>query len=181
MRPLDKTLAEANPDYPADAQTIIVVFDEALTAYFEMTDTTGEIESQIPIATLADEQVQFYAFPAPRLESTGEQYTYTSASKAESTEEKRANSDSEPAGSADPDSGVDTENETEDGAAAVDALEERLANSGMRVVDRDEAGTLTVAKMRDTYRVEPGRVIKGDGRFRQRLEQLVAVDDADEA
>ena len=41
MRPLDKTLAEANSDYPADAQTVIVVFDEALTEYFEGTDTTG--------------------------------------------------------------------------------------------------------------------------------------------
>ena len=48
----------------------------------------------------------------------------------------------------------------------------------MRVVDRDdEEGTLTVAKMRDTYRVEPGRVIDGDGRFRQRLDELVATAD----
>jgi len=46
----------------------------------------------------------------------------------------------------------------------------------MRVVDRDEEeGTLTVKKMRETYLVAPGRVIEGDGRFRQRLEGLVAV------
>ena len=77
-----------------------------------------------------------------------------------------------------------TETTSEDGsdAAAFDALAERLASSGMRVVDRDdEAGTLTVKKMRDTYRVAPGRVIEGEGRFRQRLEGLVADDgDANE-
>ena len=49
----------------------------------------------------------------------------------------------------------------------------------MRVVDRDdETGTLTIEKMRDTYRVKPGQVIDGDGRFRPRLERLVTVDGA---
>lgn len=65
VRALEQTLAEANPDYPEDAQTVIVVFDETLAEYFERTDTTGELESQIPIAELAAEHVQFYAFPAP--------------------------------------------------------------------------------------------------------------------
>lgn len=177
---LDKTLAEANPAYPEDAQTVIVVFREALAEYFETTDATGDLESQIPIATLADERVQFYAFPAPRLESTGERYTHSSEAETEPPEEERAASGAALAESTTPDSAVDAERKTEGDAAAVDALEERLASSGMRVVDRDEAGTLTVAKMRDTYRVEPGRVIEGDGRFRQRLEDLVAVDDANE-
>ena len=178
---LDQTLAEANPDYPADAQTVIVVFREVLTEYFEGTDTTGEFDSQIPIATLADEHVQFYAFPAPRLEATGERYTHSSESEAteQATDEEQRDSDAESVGSADPNPAQATEIKTEGDAAAVDALAERLTNNGMRVVDRDDdAGTLTVKKMRDTYRVEPGRVIEGEGRFRQRLEQLVSAEDA---
>ena len=183
VHPLDKTLAEANPDYPADAQTVIVVFEEALTEYFETTDIAGELESQIPIATLADEHVQFYAFPAPRLEATGERYIHNSEAEAELTDGERVTSDGAAAGSADSDSASTTETTSEDGsdAAAFDALAERLASSGMRVVDRDEEmGTLTIEKMRDTYRVKPGQVVEGDGRFRSRLEQLVGDDDANE-
>ena len=115
--------------------------------------------------------MQFYAFPAPRLEATGERYIRSSESAVASTEEESATSESLSAPSAPSDAGVetDTENGTT-GDAAVDAIEAQLANNGMRVVDRDDdAGTPTVEKMRDTYRVEPGRVIEGDSRFRQRL------------
>jgi hypothetical protein len=179
VRALEQTLAEANPDYPEDAQTVIVVFDETLAEYFKKTDTTGELESQIPIAELAAEHVQFYAFPAPRLEATGEHYIHSSESKAEPpTAEQGDLEAASSAGSATPDPEATIDSETEDDAAGIDALAERLADSGMRVVDRDdEEGTLTVAKMRDTYRVEPGRFIDGDGRFRQRLDELVATAD----
>lgn len=76
VHPLDSMLAEANPDYPDDAQTVIVVFREALAEYLSMTDTARDIELPISLADLADEHVPFYAFPAPRLAPTGEQYTH---------------------------------------------------------------------------------------------------------
>jgi hypothetical protein len=63
------------------------VFCEALIEYFETTDITGELKSLIPLADLADEHVPFYAFPAPRLESTGERFTHSSKSKTEPTGE----------------------------------------------------------------------------------------------
>jgi len=97
VRALDKTLAEANLDYPADAQTVIVVFCETLAEYFETTDTTGELESQLPIAALANEQVQFYAFPAPRLEATGERYTHNSESEAAAEPTAKEQDDSDAA------------------------------------------------------------------------------------
>ena len=180
---LGQTLAEANPGYPADAQTVVVVFRESLAEYLDTTDTTGEFDSQLPLSDLADEHVPFYAFPVLRLDSTDERYTHPhspdSEGEEEPTNEERAASDSGLVESADLDPEHATETETEEGNAAGDALdvlEERLATSGMRVVDRDdEAGTLTIEKMRDTYRVEPGRVIEGDGHFRQRLEGLVAT------
>ena len=167
VRPRGTTLAEDNPTYPEEAAVVIVVFRETLDDYFDRgaVDTpTDGLDSAIPIGQLAEEKVSFYAFPEPRLDPIEEQYEHDRASNSDPSGNKAT---------------VDSEAKTSDegpDSGAVDALEERLANSGMRVVDRDKEGTLTVAKMRDTYRVRPGQVIEGDGRFRQRLEQLVTGD-----
>ena len=166
VRPRGTTLAEDNPTYPEDAAVVIVVFRETLNEYFDREDVNapaGTLESAMPISHLAEEQIRFYAFPAPRLDATGEHYEY----EDRSDDPDSAAASVEPAENVRPDRG------------AIDALEDRLANSGMRVVDRDdETGTLTIEKMRDTYRVKPGEVIEGEGRFRPRLEQLVTVDGA---
>lgn len=62
VHPRDCTLAEDNPDYPEDAQTVIVVFRDT---FEERIDEGGDLP--ISIGALAGERVPFYAFPAPRL------------------------------------------------------------------------------------------------------------------
>lgn len=92
----------------------------------------------------------------------------------EPADENASNPVAESAGAPTADSEADTDTGNGVDAAAVDALADRLMNNGMRIVARDdEAGVLTVGKLRDTYRVRPGQVIEGEGRFRQHLEQLV--------
>ena len=79
VRPRGTTLAEDNPTYPEDAAVVIVVFRETLNEYFDREDVNapaGTLESAMPISHLAEEQIRFYAFPAPRLDATGEHYEY---------------------------------------------------------------------------------------------------------
>lgn len=61
----EKTLAEDNPDYPVDATTIVIVYEETLDE--QLPD--WERDSPIPIDDLIEVNVNYYAFPAPRLES----------------------------------------------------------------------------------------------------------------
>jgi hypothetical protein len=61
--PGDQTVAEANPDYPADASVIAVVFEE------DFDDEALEWNREEPIAfmELNDSPMKYYSFPAPRL------------------------------------------------------------------------------------------------------------------
>jgi hypothetical protein len=62
----DGTLADDNPDYPADAHAITVVFVDDLIEYgppFDPTDRTP-----LSMQTLNDSPVRYYTFPAPRLQ-----------------------------------------------------------------------------------------------------------------
>jgi hypothetical protein len=56
---------------------------------------------------------------------------------------------------------------------------ERWPRQSTRAKRCGAASTLMKSsKLRDTYRVKPGEVIEGEGRFRPRLERLVTVDGA---
>lgn len=62
--PDTETLAEDNPDYPADAPTVVVVYrDELREARSEWRERT----EPYPLSDLAEDGVSFYAFPAGRL------------------------------------------------------------------------------------------------------------------
>jgi hypothetical protein len=61
--PGDQTVAEANPDYPADASVIVVVFVEK----FDNDALEWHREEPIALTELTDTPMKHYSFPAPRL------------------------------------------------------------------------------------------------------------------
>jgi hypothetical protein len=58
-----QTLAEANPDYPADASVVVVVFEED----FDDDALGWNREEPIALTELVDSPMKYYSFPAPRL------------------------------------------------------------------------------------------------------------------
>ena len=56
----ETTVADMNPDHPADAEVVVVSFDEDLAEY------APEWDGDAPL-TLAETDVHFYAFPPTRL------------------------------------------------------------------------------------------------------------------
>ncbi|UPM45071.1 hypothetical protein [Halocatena salina] len=60
-----RTVAGANPDYPADAATVIVVFAADVPTY--LPDWDGE--TPLAEATLREKGVYYKGLPAPRLRS----------------------------------------------------------------------------------------------------------------
>ena len=176
---LDCTLAEANPDYPADARTVLVIyrsrFDDDDEKY--RVDVPDEIRrklaahDEIAVRDIAD-LCKFYAFPEPRLEPTGE---YWPPSLAEDdpddvdtpTPADTAASDGDDDELAQPESGGDSEEATE--APAED--EESSIDLGRLATVMREAGFddveqcgdhVTATKLGETYRVDhTGDVVEG--------------------
>jgi hypothetical protein len=58
-----QTLAEANPDYPADASVVAVVFEED----FDYDALAWNREEPIALTDVVDSPMKYYSFPAPRL------------------------------------------------------------------------------------------------------------------
>ena len=136
------TVAEDNPDYPADAQVVIVAYEHDMERVFP--DWEG---GPIPCTELHESGLRPYAFPAPRLEATGDSHV----------------SDSEP----------DPEPETEsDPSPEAQDLADRLEDGGM-TTEFEDGETIRAEKMGTSYRVRPGEVVEGDGPFRSRLETIV--------
>lgn len=118
------TLAEANPDYPPDASVITVVFEETR-------------ENRISYATLAERSVQYYSFPAPRLESVeppeatdpnGE--TDDEATSPSTTDEDETEPSTATAGDTDTAPSPSTEESSPEPSAAMRALQQRLNDGG---------------------------------------------------
>lgn len=63
------TVATANPTYPGDAPVVVVVWASDLAAS-PYADYAGV--GALPLAELHQRDVQYYAFPAPRLERVGQ-------------------------------------------------------------------------------------------------------------
>lgn len=181
----DTTIAEDNPDYPADAPIITVLFEENLNHAFP----TWEQDSPIAYDTLNERGLQYYSFPAPRLEpadspessETTDPEPNTPADTLPDNESTSpATADETPASAL---SASSTETSTDDSptkpSAAVRALEERLENGGMTTELEADDYTIRATKLGDTYRVRPGEVLDGDGPLRSRLEDIVDIDPDD--
>ena len=173
-----KTIAEDNPDYPANAPIVTVLFEDNLNYSFP----DWERDTKIPYDTLDGRGLQYYSFPAPRLES------------AEPTEEvaesdAETNGDSAPtngttsssttdgthvSAAADSSADASTEDSSAEPSAAVRALEARLEDGGMTTELESDGRTIRATKLGDTYRLRPDGVLDGDGPLRNRLEEIVS-------
>jgi hypothetical protein len=164
----DRTLAEDNPDYPADAQTTLVVFrsrfdddDKYQVDVPDMIRRKLAAHEEIPIREIAD-LCKFYAFPAPRLEPTGEHWPSTQEAVDTTTESKDA-----------ADNGtVDSSTNADDSVTDLDRLVAVLDEAGFNNVEQ-HPDHVEATKLGETYRVDrTGTVIEG-GTLAERLQTLV--------
>lgn len=183
----EKTVAEDNPDYPADAPVIAVVYAADLHEAFP--DWTGE--TPLSLDAINESDASYYSFPAPRLTVVDSRppVTESSPGDGESEAPAAAAGAESPATDDPPDSGPDcdpavdadaTSTPTETPATAADlsasmrALKDRLEDGGMTVEIEADGKALSVTKLGDSYRVRPGEVIEGEGALRSRLTSIVA-------
>lgn len=175
-----KTVAEDNPDYPADALIVTVLFEDNLNYSFP----DWERDNKISYNTLDERGPQYYSFPAPRLESTEpttsteatEPDTEADANSAPNDETTSSSITTEEHSSASADSNADTSTEDTpaEPSAVVRALEARLKDGGMTTELEADGRTIRATKLGDTYRVRPGEVLDGDGPLLSRLEEIVS-------
>ena len=186
---LDCTLAEANPDYPADSQTVIVIFRSRFDGDDEKyrVDVSDEIRrklrdrEEIAIGDVAD-LCKFYAFPAPRLEPTGE---YWPPGEGDHTDAEGADVASEE--TEDEDGDVGAEPEGEGPGIDLTPLATVMREAGFDNVEK-QSDHVTAMKLGETYRVDhTGNVVAG-GALADKLQSFVqkryvdgAVDDGIEA
>jgi hypothetical protein len=207
---INKTAAEDNPAYPADAAVVVVVFEEIVD---EWLPDWGR-EKPLSLSTLNGNSIPHYSFPAPRLEaarvepdieseSSGESESETQESKPNTDTETETETETEIPGATEPDTETESEavettasaasdmpgetgtSEAETGtgtesdldpepSAAVRALAERLAEGGMTTEIEADGQTIRAGKLGETYRLQLGEVIEGDGALRGRLEEIAA-------
>ena len=132
------TVAESNPEYPSDAQVVVVVYENKMHHISEWDRSTPLERSEIREAGAKP-----YSFPAPRIAHGHIQ------------------------SSSDPDAP-----ETEETTVEMDALDERLSGADWEV--HRDGDDLIAERWGETYRVEPGGEIEGDGDLRNPLETLVS-------
>lgn len=175
----EKTVAEDNPEYPADAPVIVVVFADALQAAFP----DWEEDAPLALTAINESDASHYSFPAPRLRridsspGDGEREETDAGTGDESP--PTASNEQEPAAAPDTaDDGVapasdETPVTAADLSASIRALKERLEDGGMAVEIEPDGQALQATKLGDTYRVRPGEIIKGDGALRSQFASIV--------
>ena len=193
------TVAEDNPDYPADAPVVVVVYRHDLA---EFDPDWPDHDGPYSLADLNEAGVSHYSFPAPRLRSfatddtteapdasTGTTETESgSEAKTKPPEERATNASAtedgsdaaiegdEPAAS-EPETDPSPDPEPPEPSAAVRALEQRLTEGGMTTELEADGQTIRATKLGETYRLRPGEVLDGDGALRSRLEEIVDAGD----
>jgi hypothetical protein len=177
----DTTVADDNPDYPADAPVAVAVYRDELA---EFDSDWDDHDTPFSLSDLGEAGVSHYSFPAPRLKSI-EQSEADSEQEDQSNErtpeesslddedEETTSTDDEPAIDDDSESDSQTESEPEPSAALV-ALKETLAERGVSAEIDTDRETVTAEKLGVTYRVKPDGVIDGDGPHREQIERIVA-------
>ena len=182
----ETTLAEDNPEYPDDAQTIIVIYRNRFEGDDEYTvDVPDEVKSKlanhqpIPVTDVAD-VAKFYAFPAPRLEPTGQYWPSSKNDQAISTEDTAGTTHID-SGATDPDSDPDPKDESETPAEPdeddhpagdLDQLASVVQQAGFSGVQQVDDGVETT-KLGETYRVDrSGEIVEG-GAFADKLASIL--------
>ncbi len=175
----DKSVAEDNPEYSADAPVIVVVFADALRAAFP----DWEEDAPLALTAINESDASHYSFPAPRLRRID-----SSPGDREREETDGVGSDESPPTASNEQETAAAPDTADDGAAlasdeppvtaadlsaSMRALKERLEDGGMTVEIEPDGQALQAMKLGDTYRVRPGEIIEGDGALRAQLAPIV--------
>lgn len=147
----ETTVAEDNPEYPADSDVVVVVFGQDVQFNYPSWDRLTALES----TEIEEAGMRPYSFPAPRL---SHHYSQKRAGEETSDSEESEGSDSE-------------ESEGVNGTVQVGALGDRMSVAGWDV--RSDGDDLVMEKGGESYRIQPDGVIEGEGDFRTPLENLV--------
>lgn len=160
---LGRTVAEDNPEYPAESPVVVVAFRDHLD---ERLPGWGDREGYWPLSTLNERGVRHYSFPAARLERVAVEED----PRPESKDERNAGL----GGSADSQGDVEVESEPTpepEPAVDVDGLAQRLEDAGCAVTRRDRG--LRVSKLGEMYLIKSSGEIEGDGALRERLNEIL--------
>jgi hypothetical protein len=173
------TVAEDNPEYPADASIIVVAFrNEILDEQPEMVAP----DSPIPLEDLNEVGIKHYSFPAPRLRR-GDPET----DDFEALEDLDDIDDIDSNGTDDESESVDATAEIEDEAdeqdqelqqqeqeleQELDQLSEFLRDNGVR--SEVDGGVVVAEKLGESYEITLDGEVNGGGAFQDRLEQLAS-------
>jgi hypothetical protein len=158
------TVAEDNPEYPADAPVVVVV--HGTSVHFDLPDWNRY--TPLSVEELEDVDTDYplyYAFPAPRLVRDQKRPHGPEAQR------DRAESGGEGDESATEKASA-SDGETAEPSAAVVALSRFLNSDGMDATIADDGQSVRVSKADDSYRVSLAGV-EGDGPQRSQLEQAV--------
>jgi hypothetical protein len=187
------TVADDNPDYPADAPVAIIVYKHHLAEY-DPDWLAQEDPDPIPVSQLREDRILTYSFPAPRLtlierSSTDGADTADASARDGNGDDGVASPDTEAKQDAQAATGsnntpddetvddsdpADDESPPEPSSPAVQALKDRLEDGGMTVEVEADGNTLRAEKLGEQYRVQPGQIVEGDGALRGRLESIVS-------
>lgn len=175
------TVAEDNPDYPEDAPVAVAVYQDELVAF---DSDWADHDGPFSLSELNEAGVSHYSFPAPRLKSLecesedenaqrnantepDEDIDNTEDTDDPSTDGSRTSPDSDSDGNGE----INPQNEP---PAAVRVLKDALEDRGMSAEIESDGHTITAEKLGVTYRVQPEKVLDGDGPHRDKIEQIVA-------
>jgi hypothetical protein len=170
----DCTLADDNPNYPADASVVVVCFVDDLVEYGPPFDPTEQ--TALSLSTLNEAGVHYYTFPAPRLTVIESPATGINGAapttESEDSEPTTPSATPETATDTDPDHPAD-ESEAETGPSPeLQHLKATLEDEGLASTVEDD-DTLMVERLGQTYRIRADGSVEGDGALRGQLETIV--------
>ena len=187
---IDGTLADDNPDYPADARPVIVIYRSRFedTEEYDAIPVPDAVREKLaagdPVSIAATRDLcKFYVFPEPRLEPTGERWPATpptdDGTEAEATHIDSGAPTPEGEDKAESASGVDSDTETSteenhdcDAREDLDRLASVVREAGFSGVTQHD-GKIEATKLGETYRINrDGAVIEG-GAFADRLASFI--------
>lgn len=165
------TVAEDNPDYPADAPVVVTLFEQQLERH--RPDWNGSYP--LALGELSEDDITHYSFPADRLEfvdnsetpdeaDTDEQQVAgkEAAKQKAAGQEENANPDSDP----DPDPDANPNTEPPEPPENLQVIAEDLESSAdvglVYEADLDEY-LLEITKLGATYTIDESGNVTGDG------------------
>jgi hypothetical protein len=170
----ETTVAEDNPEYPADARVVVVVFGN--TVDYQLPD--WDRISPLSPSEIEEAGGRSYSFPVPRL-VRDHLSPNISAPDTPEPDENGPDSAGDEAESEEADQSEEAEKfepegeSTAEPTAAIVALQRYLESDGMQAEITDDGQAVRATKEGESYRVNVEGVLEGDGPHRSHLEETV--------